>query len=193
MALRSAVTHVSLLLLAAPSPGLRRRRSRSDWRRRRPGRGGRRAVRRRRDGHEFHSLSGRVDLAAEPAEAARDGDALAALVFSGRVLGRGDGGRRRLFQSVAVCGRATGQHRVNTSGGVKLGHVFSQSVMRRFIGGKERALACAPAARVDGVQALAPLQEMASARVFRCSSQIAMRSRQNATKKTPSETRFFQF
>ena len=113
-------------VLGAPSPRLPRCRiSRS-------------TVRRRRDGHEFHSLSGRVNATSKAPEAARDGEALAALVFSGRVLGRGDGGRRSLFQLLAVRRRAAREH------GVDLGHVFGQSlIMRRFmLGGRECSLVC---------------------------------------------------
>ena len=62
-------------------------------------------------------------MATELAEAARDGDALAALVFSGRVLGGGDGGRRGLFQLLTVRRRAAREH------GVDLGHVFGQSLI----------------------------------------------------------------
>ena len=129
---RGSVGNDGRRVLGAPSPRLRRCRiSRS-------------TVRRRRDGHEFHSLSGRVNATSEPAEAARDGDALAALVFLGGVLARGDGGRRRLFQSDAVCGRATGQHSVDAGAGVSLGHVFGQSpIMRRFVlSGREGSLVC---------------------------------------------------
>ena len=62
-------------------------------------------------------------MAAETAEAARDGDALAALVFSGRVLGSGDGGRRGLFQRLAVRRRAARQHSVDARRGVSLSHL----------------------------------------------------------------------
>ena len=70
----------------------------------------------------------------EPAQAARDGDALAALVFSGRVLGRGDGGRRSLFQLLAVRRRAAREH------GVDLGHVFGQSLIVRLYAWWQRGL-----------------------------------------------------
>ena len=62
-------------------------------------------------------------MTAEPAEAARDGDALAALVFSGRVLGRGDGGRRGLFQRLTVRGRAAREDGVDAGRGVSLSHI----------------------------------------------------------------------
>ena len=120
---RGSVGNDGQRVLGAPSPRLRRCRiSRS-------------TVRRRRDGHEFHSLSGRVNATSEPAEAARDGDALAALVFSGRVLGSGDGGRRGLFQRFAVRRRAAREHSVD------VGHVFGQSlIVRRFMLGREGSL-----------------------------------------------------
>ena len=87
-------------------------------------RDGRRSVRRRRDSHELDRLvASRVDLTAEPAEAARDGEALAALVFSGRVLGGGDGGRRGLLQRLAVGCRAAREDGVDAGRGVGLSHI----------------------------------------------------------------------
>ena len=111
---RGSVGNDGQRVLGAPSPRLRRCRI------------GRSAVRRRRDGHEFHSLSGRVNATSKAPEAARDGEALAAFYSPGGVLARSDGGRRRLFQSVAVRGRALGQHVVDAGAGVGLSHVFGQ-------------------------------------------------------------------
>ena len=74
------------------------------------------------DGHELDRLvASRVDVATEAPEAARDGDALAALVFSGRVLGGGHSCRRSAFQLLAVRRRAAREH------GVDLGAVWACS------------------------------------------------------------------
>ena len=89
---------------------------------------------------QAHTATGIDDVLAQCSAAHRE--ALAAFYPPCGVLGCGDSGRRRLFQSVAVRGRTLGQHGINAGAGVGLGHVFGQSPIAAFCAWWQRALVC---------------------------------------------------